>query len=134
MPGIKGMKGNGGDGNGQVVVLDKVVRVGFLLIFDQKLERGEGISCRKECFPWIWMIQNSNFYLPAFVITECIFVCWRRKRRVYTQKHGRAVIIVCGEALLVYTRIQSVYTNMCIRALLSVLWNAVLREHRGRLL
>lgn len=51
MPGIKGMKGNGGDGNGQVVVLDKVVRVGFLLIFDQKLERGEGISCRKECFP-----------------------------------------------------------------------------------
>lgn len=45
------MKGNARDGNGQVVVLDKVVRVGFVLIFDQKLERDKGISCGKECFP-----------------------------------------------------------------------------------
>ena len=38
MPGIKEMKGKGG-WDGQVVRLDKVVRIDFILIFDQKLER-----------------------------------------------------------------------------------------------
>lgn len=38
MPGIKEMKWKGG-WDGQVVRLDKVVGIDFILIFDQKLER-----------------------------------------------------------------------------------------------
>jgi len=30
--------------------------------------------------------DSEFFYLPAFVIPECVFVCWRKKRSVYTQK------------------------------------------------
>lgn len=37
------------------------------------------------------MTRSSDFYLPACVLTECIFVCWRRKRRVYKQKLKWAV-------------------------------------------
>lgn len=42
----------GGNGSGEVVVLE-VFKVGFILVFDQKLEGGKGISYGKECFPWI---------------------------------------------------------------------------------
>lgn len=48
MSGIK----NSGSGSG-LVVLDKVVKVGFILIFDEQLKRDEGIYYGKECFPWI---------------------------------------------------------------------------------
>lgn len=38
---------------GVLVVLDKVVKVGFILIFDKQLQRDEGIYYGKECFSWI---------------------------------------------------------------------------------
>lgn len=36
------------------------------------------------------MTQSSDFYLPACVLTECVFVCGRRKRKEYTQRLKRA--------------------------------------------
>lgn len=139
IPGIQRMKGNGRDGNGQVVVVDEVVRVGLILILDQKLERGKGISCGRECFSWIWMTQNSNFYLPAFVITECIFVCWRRKRDAYLQKLKWETQLwsfsgVWLGVVSIYTYMVCMCTCAYVHLLLSVLWSAVLWDHRGGLL
>ena len=41
------------DSGSGFVVLDKVVKVSFILIFDEQLKRDEGIYYGKECFRWI---------------------------------------------------------------------------------